>query len=193
MARKFEDEELMDLLRQGKTQSECARILGVGEAAISKRKKRIDMAVSRDIGLFSARRIVENYISIHDINEGIKRQAAQVLELINTVMNGEHLGLDYWNAKQKLARLIPAKGGIGNLMTAQQAELLKVAKFELDIQEKLCNVKKVEEFQRVVLETIEEMDDETAYRIKSKLVELNAVRDVLDYDGRSREALSARA
>ena len=190
MARKFEDEELMDLLRQGKTQSECARILGVGEAAISKRKKRIDMAVSRDIGLFSARRIVENHISIHDINEGIKRQAAQVLELINTVMNGEHLGQDYWVAKQKVARLIPSKGGIGNLMTAQQAELRKVAEFELNIQEKIYNVKKVEEFQRVVLETIEELDPDTAYRIKSKLVELNAVRDILDYDGRSREALA---
>lgn len=190
MARKFEDEELMDLLRQGKTQSECARILGVGEAAISKRKKRIDMAVSRDIGLFSARRIVANHISINDINEGIKRQAAQVLELINTVMNGEHLGMEYWSAKQKLARLIPSKGGIGNLMTAQQSELRKVAEFELNIQEKLYNVKKVEEFQRVVLETIEELDEDAAFKIKTRLVELNAVRDVLDYDGRSREALA---
>lgn len=191
MARKFEDEELMDLLRQGKTQSECARILGVGEAAISKRKKRIDMAVSRDIGLFSARRIVENHISINDINEGIKRQAAQVLEMINTVMNGEHLGQDYWLAKQRLARLIPAKGGIGNLMTAQQSELRKVAEFELNIQDKMFNIRKVEEFQRVVLETIEEADPEVARRIKLKLVEMNAVRDVLDYDGRSREALAA--
>lgn len=190
MARKFEDEELMDLLRQGKTQSECARIFGVGEAAISKRKKRIDMAVSRDIGLFSARRIVENHISINDINEGIKRQAVQVLELINTVMNGEHLGMDYWTAKQKVARLIPSKGGIGNLMTAQQSELRKVAEFELNIQEKLYSVKKVEEFQRVVLEKIEELHPDTAYQIKVALVELNAVRDVLDYNGRSREALA---
>ncbi len=191
MARKFEDEELMDLLRQGKTQSDCARILGVGEAAISKRKKKIDMAVSRDIGLFSARRIVENHISINDINEGIKRQAAQVLEMINTVMNGEHLGQDYWLAKQRLARLIPAKGGIGNLMTAQQSELRKVAEFELNIQDKMFNIRKVEEFQRVVLETIEDADPEVARRIKLKLVEMNAVRDVLDYDGRSREALAA--
>jgi len=188
MARKFEDEELLDLLRQGKTQSECARILGVGEAAISKRRKRMDVAMSKDIGLFSAGRLVERSMNINEINEGIKRQAAQVLELINVVINGEHLPT-YWQARQKLARLIPSKGGVGNLMTAQQAELRKVAEFELNIQEKIFNIRKVEEFQRVVLETIEEIDPDVSRAIKRKLVEINAVRDVLDFDGHARQTL----
>ena len=192
MARKFEDEELMDLLRQGKTQSECARILGVGEAAISKRKKRIDMAVSRDIGLFSARRIVKSHLTIEDLIVGIERQATQVLELMNTVMNGDHLGKEYWDAKQKLARLIPSKGGIGNLMTAQQAELRKALEFRVSIQEKLYNIKKVEHFQNAVLEKINSLNPDAAHEIKLALIEMNAVRDVLDYDARSRETLAVR-
>lgn len=187
MARKFEDSELMDLLRQGKTQTECAKILGVGEAAISKRRKKIDMAVSRDIGLFSARRIVDNHLTTTDQTEAMKRQIRDLLEMVNVVVNGEHLP-EYWICKQKLSRLVSGKGSLANLLSSLQSELRKLLEFDFNIQRELYSLKQVQEFQETVLSEINNADPETARRIKRRLVEINAVRSALDFDDRARES-----
>ncbi len=187
MARKFSDEELMDLIRQGKNQAECARILGVGEPAISKRLRRINVAVSKDIGLFSANRIVRTHMSTTVQTEAMQHQVRELLELINVVVNGEHLP-EYWTAKQKISRLVSGKGSPASLLTALLAELRKLLEFDFNIQRELYSLKQVQNFQEVILEEIEKTDPETARRIKARLVEVHAVRSVLEYDDRASES-----
>lgn len=181
MARKFTDEELMDLIRQGKTQSECAQILGVNESSISKRRKRINFAVSRDIGLFSARRIVDTHLSTTDQTDALKRQIRDLLEQVNIVVHGEHLP-EFWQAKQKLARLVSGKGNLASLLASLQSELRKLLEFDFNIQREMYSLKQVQEFQQAVLEAIRDADPSTADRVRRKLVEVNAVHSVLDFE-----------
>lgn len=181
MARKFSDEDLMDLLRQGKNQSECARILGVRDSAVSRRLSRINMAVSKDIGLFSARRIVDRHLSTSDQTEAMQRQIRDLLEMINVVVHGEHLP-EYWSCRQKLARLVTGKGNLATLLSSLQSELRKLLEFDFSIKRELYSLKQVKDFQETVLEAIAEADPDTAERVRRKLVEINAVHSVLDFD-----------
>lgn len=179
MAR-FTDEELAEQLRQGKSQKECADLYGVSESYVSKRKKRMQAGVSKDLSLFSAPRVIDQHVSYMDQLHGLSKQAREILDMIYTILQAEQFSPEYQVVYSKLVRLVGSKGSFGSLLIGMQAELRKQIEYFTNLQKDLYNLKQIKAFQDVVMEEIRKTDPEVAQRIVKRLVEINAVRSSLD-------------
>lgn len=187
---KFTTEELLALLAEGKTQAQCAKELGVSEGAVSKRRKRLNQAVARKTAVSEAGRAVigQQVITldaIHGQVSAIAGQARGFLELVNAAMadDGPMVSNEersrVFAARAKLAKLAGAKG-VGGFLSSQMDQLRKALEFIFNMHKEIHNIKKVEEFQRVVLEEIKAIDPDVAQRIAARLIELDAVRSATD-------------
>lgn len=179
MAR-FTDEELAERLRQGKSQKECADLYGVSESYVSKRKKKMQAAVSKDLSLFSATKVIDQHVSYMDQLHGLSKQAREILDMIHTILQVDQSSPEYRAVYSKLIRLVGSKGSFGSLLIGMQAELRKQIEYFTNLQKDLYNLKQIKAFQDVVLEEIQKTDQEVAQRIVKRLVEINAVRSSLD-------------
>lgn len=188
MGKQFTDQDLLKLIHeQGLTQKEAAARLGVSEGAVSKRLKKIQVAVNNNVALFSAPRILDRQISYMDQLEGLGRQARELLELVQIALYSEDGSKEYWDARYKLQRLTGPKGNLGQFLVQLQGELRKQLEFYFQIQREAYNLKQVKEFQETVLQEIQAIDPEVARRIVQRLVEINAAHSSLDF-GLDREA-----
>ena len=79
---KFTTEELLSLIKEGKTQAEAAAILGVSESAVSQRLKKKNVAVNRNVALFSAGRIIDRQLSTAHQLEIIRRPELKLVNFI---------------------------------------------------------------------------------------------------------------
>ena len=185
---KGNDEDPARRLREGKTQRECAHHFGVHEGTISKRVKRLDIAVNRNVALFSAGRIVSQHMDYLQQLAAVSEQTRSLLEDVQTALYGaEH---EQVQARTRLRSLVGHKGNISNFLVALQAELRKQLEFYFNVQKELYNIKKVKEFQDVVLERIRAVDPEVAQTIVRELTDLQATRSSLDFEGGTHESQS---
>lgn len=180
MGKIFTDENIIDLVhKQGCTQKEAAARLGVSEAAVSKRLKKLQVAVNNNTALFAAPRLLDRQIGHMEQLEALGRQTRDLLELVQTALHGK--GPEYYNARDKLYRLMGPKGNLGTFLIQLQDQLRKQLDFYFQIQKEAYNLKQVQEFQETVLEEIKKIDPEVARRIVQRLVEINAAHSSLDF------------
>lgn len=182
--------ELLAFLEEGHSQKEAAEHFGASEYAISQARKRLERAVVRKTAVSEAGRQVirQQVITLDAILvqvSGIADQARGFLDLINAAMADDGQGVSVedrsraYAARAKLARLAGSKG-MGGFLSSQMDQLRKALKFIFNMYKEIYNVKKVEEFQRVVLEEIKALEPEAAQRIVARLIELDAVRSATD-------------
>ena len=88
----IDDKQLIQLIRDGDTVSEAARKLGVGKAAVSKRLKRLNIAISRNVTIRAAHKIVDREINALDQLQKINRDANELLDLLMRWNRGEDDG-----------------------------------------------------------------------------------------------------
>ena len=62
----FHPEELLQLVRDGYTVAKAARKIGVGKAAVSKRLKRLNVAINGNVVIRAAHKIVDREINALD-------------------------------------------------------------------------------------------------------------------------------
>lgn len=173
--------KLFALLKQGKSQKECAQIMGVSEGTISKHVNKTKTAINRDIALFSAGDILDMQIDYLRDLVLLQRQTKDLLDMIYSLLNEED-EQKYWEARGKLQRLIGSKGNLQSLMIALNAELRKQLQFGFDIDRVANDLEKIKKVQQVILETIQKTDMDTARKIVSELARLKIVRSSLDFD-----------
>ncbi len=177
------DQEMLikQLVELGWKQSASADFFSVSQAAVSKAKKRIDLAVSKDVALFSAPKMIDAKLSLADQLEALGKQCRELLEMVHVVLHGDLASQEYRDSQSKLRRLAGQKRDLGGFLIQLQAELRKQLEFVFKMQSEIYSLKKVEEFQSIVLEEIQNAAPEVQQRIVSRLTEINAARSALDF------------
>lgn len=154
---KIDDRKLNRLLRSGKSQREVARILGVSDSAVTQAKRRLNIAVVKDVGLESAHRVVEENLD-----------AIGQLRRINNTANGL---LDAATKAEDHETVLKC-----------MAEIRGQLRLQLDIFAVLYDVKEIQAFQQEVLSLLEEVEPGARERIVSRLKEGRVIRASLSID-----------
>jgi len=154
---KIDDRKLNRLLRSGKSQREVARILGVSDSAVTQAKRRLNIAVVKDVGLESAHRVVEENL---DAIGQLRRINNKANSLLDAAIEAE----DHDTALR--------------CMTEIRGQL----RLQLDIFAVLYDVKEIQAFQQEVLSLLEEAEPGARERIISRLKEGRVIRASLSID-----------
>ncbi len=157
--------QLDHLVRNGKSVSEIARELKVTKGCVSKALKRLNVAVTKDVALRAAPKIVDHQID-----------AMGQLRKINGLINAE---LDSINQN------IPTAAGEARKDLQRQqlehvAEIRKQVNLLLDITKTLFDAEEVAAFQQIILEEIGRAAPEVQDRIVGRLNARRAVRSTFD-------------
>ena len=143
------------MLLSGKIAKQCAEHYGVSEAAISKAKKEINVAVVKNVALESAPKVVEKNLDAVSQLQKINEQANQLLDELE-----KDPGL-----KLKV-----------------MAEIRGQLRLQLEIFQTLYDMKAIQEFQTEVLQAIGEADHDVRDRIIRNLNQKRAIRSAIKFD-----------
>ena len=213
---KFTDIELKQLVRKGLSLRAMARHLGVSKSTVCVRLKALNIAVSRDVAIRSARKIVDREINAIDQLQKINRDANELLDFCmqrhrnNGAGNGfrdtgnvsktnlrSGAGQSWSGVSPGCTRgLQPAdseQSEAGYKSRAPRELALKVMaeirgqlKLQLEIFQALYDIRAVEEFQAEVLEMMEDVSPGARDEIVRRLAKKNALRSSLDLDQQPR-------
>jgi energy-coupling factor transporter ATP-binding protein EcfA2 len=174
---KVDDIKLLELLKQGKTGQECAEFFGVGKSTISRHKLRIEKELNRTLALAKTDMLVKNAVEIREVDDlgVLVAQARRTMDLVETVIHGDDQ--DAYAAKSRLNRLTGGSRNLVGVYTAMLGELRKQLEFYFQMRERYLSMKKIEDYQTVVLQAIKEIDPDVARKIVSRLKEMRALHE----------------
>ncbi len=109
MKSRIDDEQLLQLIRGGNTVSETARMLGVSQPAVSRRLKRLKIAINRNVAIRSADKIVDREINALDQLQKINRDANELLDLLMRWNRGEDDALQVLESQVRKIKVRPHK------------------------------------------------------------------------------------
>lgn len=147
--------KLSQLLRSGKSGTECAKYFGVTPGAISQARKELNIAVVRQVGLEAAHKVVEKNLNAVD-------QLRRINETANDLLDRAVASQDHATAIKCMSEI------------RQQLGL------QLEILSTLNDIKAVQDFQQSVLEAIAETSPEVRNAVIDKLHQRNALRRSLE-------------
>ncbi len=157
--------QLDQLVRDGKSVSEIARELKVTKGCVSKALKRLNVAVTKDVAMRAAPKIVDRQID-----------AMGQLKKINVLINAE---LDSINRNIQTADG-EARKDLQRQQLEHVAEIRKQVNLLLDISRTLFDAEEVAAFQQIILEEIGHATPEIQDRIVGRLNARRAVRSSFD-------------
>jgi predicted transcriptional regulator len=175
------DEIAMELIRlrddEGLKQYEAAARLGLSPTSASNYLKRFQgrtakaMTLSAPVGEMLRKQMDEMGEVVRLADE-----ARELMELIKSVLKGE--GNEYYELKSKLKRI--CDGSADKFLISLMAEVRKQVELHFSMREKYCNMERVVEFQKTVMEEIQRESPEVAQRIVTRLVQARTLRDSID-------------
>ena len=188
--RVIDDKQLLELIRNGDTITAAARKMGVSKQSVSRRLKTLNIAISRDVAIRAAHKIVDREINTLDQLQKINRDANELLDLLMRWNRGEDEALRILESQ---VRKIKVRGReeeiIGfeskdphELALKAMREIREQLKLQLEIFQALYDMRAVQQFQAEVLEAIGSVSPETRDDIIRRLTEKNALRSALDLD-----------
>ncbi len=152
---KINDRQLLRLVdKEGKTQAEAARKLGVSPQAVNKRLQELQGKTTRVIAAKKIKQVVESKL---DSIDQLKKINDETLTLLTTLEKEPALKI----------RCI--------------AEIRNQIKLQFDIFQTLYSLREAEEFQAAVLETLKEVSPDVRNRVIQKLNEKRAIRSALKF------------
>ena len=159
MPTKIDKYKLIQLLGERKTLTECANILGVSLAAVSRMRKTLELpdAVSKNVALEAAPKIVAKHLDCIQQLQDINADARKVLD-------------DLSGSEDKVDKQIVLKAC---------AEVRKQLSLQLDIFHLMYDMTAIADFQREVLAVIGECAPQARDEIVKRLKEANAIRAVV--------------
>ena len=184
----IDDNQLLQLIRNGDTVTEAARKLGVGLAAVSKRLKRLNVAISRNVTIRTAHKIVDREINALDQLQKINRDANELLDLLMRWNRGEDDALQILESQVRKIKVRGQEEEVAEYRFKDPRELALKAmqeirgqlKLQLEIFQALFDMQAVKQFQTEVLEAIGSVSTEVRDAIIRRLAEENAIRSTLD-------------
>ena len=161
MPTKIDKYKLIQLLGERKTLTECADILGVSLAAVSRMRKTLELpdAVSKNVALEAAPKIVAKHLDCIQQLQDINADARKVLD-------------DLSGSEDKVDKQIVLKAC---------AEVRKQLSLQLDIFHLMYDMTAIADFQREVLAVIGECAPQVRDEIVKRLKEANAVRAAVQF------------
>ena len=170
--------EIMRLMsEEGLSQRDAGARLGLSEPGTSKCLKRFRgrtakaMALSAPVGEMIRQQLDEMGEVVR-----LAGDARALIELIKSVLQSD--GNEHYELKSKLRRV--CDGSPDKFLVALMAETRKQVELHFTMREKYCNMERVSEFQRVVMEEIQRENPDTAQRIVARLVQTRTLRDSID-------------
>ena len=151
---KINDKKMLRLIDSGKSQSEAGRIMGVTRQAVSKRLQELRGKTTKCMIVRNTKEIVNSNLDTISQLRKINNKANQLLD----------------DLADDPAMAIKIMSEIRNQL-----------KLQLDIFEILYSVQAAQEFQKEVLLTIGEADNETRTRIINRLNEKRAIRSAVQW------------
>ena len=167
---KIDRVKLNQMLRSGKRPKEIAQLFGVSEAAISKARKELNVAVVKNVALESAHRVVDKHLNTIDQLRKINEDANEILDLLMKWSRGDE------EALKSLDKQGQAKRDPRELALKAMQEIRGQLSLQLDIFKTLYDVQAIAEFQREVLNAIGEVSPDVRDRIIQRLKESRALR-----------------
>jgi hypothetical protein len=176
--------KLNQMLRSGKSVSECASYFKVSSSAVSQAKKNLNVAVVKNVALENAHRVVDKSLNAIDQLQKINGYANDLLELLMQSGRGDGSALETLESK------ITGNDPDGEIRLKDRHEIALKAmaeirgqlKLQLEIFQTLYDMKAVQEFQKEVLTAIGEESSDVRDRIVKRLCEKQAIRRVVKFD-----------
>lgn len=170
--------EILRLMaEEGLTQKDAGARMGLSEPSTSKRLKRFRARTGKAIALSApvSQAIRKQLDEVAEVVR-LSDEARSLIDLIKSVLQSE--GADFFDQRSRLRRI--CDGSPDKFLVALMAETRKQVELHFSMREKYCNMERVAEFQRVVMEEIQRESPETARRIVSRLMQTRTLRDSLD-------------
>lgn len=171
--------ELLRLMsEEGLSQREAGARLGMSEPSASKCLKRFRtrtakaMALSAPVSAAIRQQLDEVAAVVRLADE-----ARKLIGLLQDVLNCDD-DSEYYAMRSRMRRICP--GDPSKFLVALMAEERKQVELHFSMREKYCNMERVAEFQRTVMEEIQRESPETAQRIVARLVQTRTLRDSID-------------
>jgi hypothetical protein len=186
--------QLEKLVREGNGVSEIAKKMGVTKGAISKKLKALNVAVTKDVSLHHAGDIVERKIDAIEQLQKINDYANELLDLLMRWNRGDAVALQVLEsqAATKKVRVGDKAESVRQYKFKDPRELALKAmqeirgqlNLQLDIFKTLYDMAAVAEFQKEVLEAIENASPELRDQIVRNLQKARVVRSTLEFSPR---------
>jgi hypothetical protein len=182
--------KLDHLFRSGKTPKQAAEYFRVSEVAIWKAKKKLSVAVVKNIALESAHKVVGKHLDTITQLQKINEYANELLDLLMRWNRGDEAALQILESQvsTKKVRVGDKEEFVKEYKFRDPRELALKAMTEirgqlalqLEIFETLYNVQSVHEFQREILEAIREVAPDVREKIIRKLKEGKMLRQSVE-------------
>jgi len=184
----IDDNQLLQLIRNGDTVTEAARKLGVNKATVSVRLKELNVAINRNVAIRAAHKIVDREINALDQLQKINRDANELLDLLMRWNRGEDASLQVLESQVRKIKVRGQEEEVAEYRFKDPRELALKAmqeirgqlKLQLEIFQALFDMQAVKQFQTEVLEVIGSVSTEARDEIIRRLTERNALRSALD-------------
>ncbi len=173
---KIDRVKLDQMLRSGKRPKEIAQFFSVSEAAISKARKELKLAVVKNVALESAHRVVDKHLNTIDQLRKINEYANEILDLLMRWSRGDE------DALRNLQGQGQTKKDPRELALRAMQEIREQLGLQLDIFKTLYDAQAVAEFQKEVLTAIGEVDPDVRDKIIERLKESRALRQSVSID-----------
>jgi uncharacterized radical SAM superfamily protein len=184
----IDDEQLLQLIRDGHTVTEAALKIGVCKAAVSRRLKKLNVAISRNVTIRAAHKIVDREINALDQLQKINRDANELLELLMRWNRGEDDALQVLESQVRKIKIRGQEEELTEYRFKDPRELALKAmqeirgqlRLQLEIFQALFDMQAVQQFQAEVLEVIGSVSTQARDEIIRRLTERSALRSALD-------------
>ncbi|MGD0662165.1 MAG: helix-turn-helix domain-containing protein [Syntrophorhabdales bacterium] len=183
---KIDRVKLSQLLSEGKSGKEIARLLGVSEGAISKARKELGIAVVRNVALESAPKVVDKNLNAIDQLSKINAAANEILDLLMAWGRGDDTALQVLESSirkiKRGSKKEPEEVEEFKMKDPRElalkacAEIRGQLSLQLEIFKTLYDVEAIAEFQREVLEAIGEVSPDVRNRIVQRLKTSGSLR-----------------
>jgi predicted transcriptional regulator len=187
---KLSDKKLLSLVDEGRSLAEIARTRGISRQAVSKRLIELRGKTTRVVAVKKVEQVVEKKLNALDQLYKINQDANEILDLLMRWNRGDKEALQVLESQVKRIRI-----GEGEELEIQQvkfkdprelalramAEIRGQLSLQLEIYQTLFSVQAAEEFQKVVLEVIGEVDVKVRDEIVRRLNQRRSVRQAVHF------------
>ena len=187
--KKFSDKELLDLVdRQGLTQPEAAKCLGVTKQAVNQRLKELRTGAVKLTATKGVEDVFSRYNSAVDQFRKISESAHQILDLAMAASNGDAeatkaLADRIETTEEGQATIVFKLKDPRELALKAMSEVRNQLKLQVDILHVLSDLGTFAEFKDEVLEAIGEVDPEVRNRILDGLNRRRAIASAVQFQG----------
>ncbi|MGA2936909.1 MAG: helix-turn-helix domain-containing protein [Syntrophobacteraceae bacterium] len=186
--KRIDEEQLVQLIRNGYTVVEVARKMGVSRRAVYNRLKDLNIAINRNVAIRAAHKIVDREINPLDQLQKINRDANELLDLLMRWNRGDDSALQVLESQVRKIKVRGQEEEITDYRFKDPRELALKAmqeirgqlKLQLEIFQALFDMRAVQQFQAEVLDIIGSVSTEARDEIIRRLTEKNALRSALD-------------